>query len=385
MWYVVAATYDGGTARVYVNRVLDAEAEFGAPIKLTAEPPWLWIGNDHPGAEEVLDGAIDEVMIWDEPRSAEQIYDDMLGGGPDRDELGLMAHYTFDEFGSNLIIDHSGGGRHARLGWDYDVSARDPRQVLWNPGTRTRYMRLSSTMPGDVEGLAGDPGLQLNCLNCCSTQEVWQPIVNRHRDFHQRGQFPCDGSLDGPFVDTETFLTGADEVTRHNCESGFYRWQFHLPPIFENGAIYGVVNTDDMGVAFLNRVPISAEITQNDIDDLGTDRVNTEGHPLLSWPTADGVYSLDHSLLAPGANELILAVGSDFSEFEPAGAEFLAVVRYDRLADWNGDGAVNTIDFLTFLNHWNDRLPEADVNADGVLDTRDVRDCLNTWTFGCPE
>ncbi|HZW09530.1 MAG TPA: GC-type dockerin domain-anchored protein [Phycisphaerales bacterium] len=88
----------------------------------------------------------------------------------------------------------------------------------------------------------------------------------------------------------------------------------------------------------------------------------------------------------------------------PAGAEFLFVTPSDSLfydntdpdadfglrvelvpcpADTSGDGAVNTIDFITFLNLWNaeDRL--ADYDSNGVINTVDVITFLNLWTGGC--
>jgi hypothetical protein len=53
------------------------------------------------------------------------------------------------------------------------------------------------------------------------------------------------------------------------------------------------------------------------------------------------------------------------------------------IADFNGDGSVNTQDVLAFLNAWSARDPSADVNGDGVVDTLDVLAFLNAWNFGC--
>ncbi len=52
-------------------------------------------------------------------------------------------------------------------------------------------------------------------------------------------------------------------------------------------------------------------------------------------------------------------------------------------ADFNGDGVVNTLDVLAFLNAWSARDPRADINGDGVVDTRDVLAYLNLWSAGC--
>lgn len=52
-------------------------------------------------------------------------------------------------------------------------------------------------------------------------------------------------------------------------------------------------------------------------------------------------------------------------------------------ADFNGDGSVNTLDVLAFLNAWNAGDGSADINGDGVVNTQDVLAFLNLWNAGC--
>jgi hypothetical protein len=52
-------------------------------------------------------------------------------------------------------------------------------------------------------------------------------------------------------------------------------------------------------------------------------------------------------------------------------------------ADFNADGAVNTLDVLAFLNAWSAGEPSADFNADGTVNTLDVLAFLNAWSAGC--
>jgi hypothetical protein len=52
-------------------------------------------------------------------------------------------------------------------------------------------------------------------------------------------------------------------------------------------------------------------------------------------------------------------------------------------ADFNSDGAVNTLDVLAFLNAWSAGEPSADFNADGQINTLDVLAFLNAWSAGC--
>lgn len=53
------------------------------------------------------------------------------------------------------------------------------------------------------------------------------------------------------------------------------------------------------------------------------------------------------------------------------------------IADTNGDGAINTLDVLTFLNLWAAGEPDADVNLDGSVNTLDVLYYLNAYNAGC--
>ena len=52
-------------------------------------------------------------------------------------------------------------------------------------------------------------------------------------------------------------------------------------------------------------------------------------------------------------------------------------------ADYNGDGLVNTLDVLAFLNDWSAGNDGADWNNDGEINTQDVLAFLNDYNLGC--
>lgn len=52
-------------------------------------------------------------------------------------------------------------------------------------------------------------------------------------------------------------------------------------------------------------------------------------------------------------------------------------------ADFNGDGVVNTLDFLAFLNAFSAGDPSADFNGDGTVNTLDFLAFLNAFNSGC--
>ncbi|HZW09746.1 MAG TPA: GC-type dockerin domain-anchored protein [Phycisphaerales bacterium] len=71
---------------------------------------------------------------------------------------------------------------------------------------------------------------------------------------------------------------------------------------------------------------------------------------------------------------------------EAAVDEFMVrdgVCADDCVADFNGDGTVNTQDVLAFLNAWNAGDGSADINGDGTINTQDVLAFLNLWNAGC--
>ncbi len=73
-----------------------------------------------------------------------------------------------------------------------------------------------------------------------------------------------------------------------------------------------------------------------------------------------------------------------FSGWNIDDVEIWGVVADDGCAaDFNGDGDVNTIDVLDFLNAWVAGDSSADFNNDGDVNTIDVLDFLNAWNAGC--
>jgi len=84
----------------------------------------------------------------------------------------------------------------------------------------------------------------------------------------------------------------------------------------------------------------------------------------------------------PGVFEAALLVRSN----DPEARVLEVVVRAEVVGacggDWDGDGAINTLDVLAFLNDWSSRDPRADLDGDGEVNTLDVLRFLNLWT-GC--
>ena len=95
-----------------------------------------------------------------------------------------------------------------------------------------------------------------------------------------------------------------------------------------------------------------------------------------------------------GANTFVLTVGdaqvADSGTYEvqasgPCGDVVSQPITVEVIcrADIGGDGQVNTIDVVQFLNLWVAGDPSVDWNGDGLINSQDVIGFLNDWVAGC--
>ena len=109
-WYHIAAVNDGGSRKLYVNGV-----EYnlsGSSLNVSANNNPLRIGSDY--ASRYFDGRIDEVRVWNVPRTQDDIIatmDTELSGT----ETGLVAYYTFNEGSGIILNDQTGNGHNGTL------------------------------------------------------------------------------------------------------------------------------------------------------------------------------------------------------------------------------------------------------------------------------
>lgn len=120
-WTHVAGTFDGTTARVYINGVLHSSKAMSSGIPVNTNV--LEIGGDVGIPSYSFSGLIDEVRVWNRTLTEAEIQESMNCEAP-QDNTGLVANYDFnngDAGGDNSnpavtnLDDVSGNGHHGLL------------------------------------------------------------------------------------------------------------------------------------------------------------------------------------------------------------------------------------------------------------------------------
>ncbi len=111
-WHYIAGVFDGSTKYLYVDGNLDASVSVTGTISTTNGPVEIATNSDWSGRN--FDGLIDEVRIWNGPRTQTEIQNHMnnvLTGN----ESGLVAYYKFDMSSGTYLYDHTGNGNLGKL------------------------------------------------------------------------------------------------------------------------------------------------------------------------------------------------------------------------------------------------------------------------------
>ena len=110
VWQHVAATFDHGVVKLYINGMLDRTVE-SVPSPMISSRP-LRFGHTHYRGYE---GVIDEVRVWNLARSESEIAEAM-GRYVEPTEPGLVGYWRLDEGSGDVTYDATAYGNHGRLG-----------------------------------------------------------------------------------------------------------------------------------------------------------------------------------------------------------------------------------------------------------------------------
>jgi len=109
-WYHIAVVNNNGSRIIYVNG--SQVSATGTPITNVANSDYVSIGSDF--SSRYMNGKIDEVRIWNDVRTADEIRQNMyhkLTGS----ESNLVAYYNFDNISGTSLTDVTGHGHTGTL------------------------------------------------------------------------------------------------------------------------------------------------------------------------------------------------------------------------------------------------------------------------------
>lgn len=119
-WYHVAATYDSGNARVFVNGIAGTSSSVG----MVSHMPVLRLGGIT--GYGFFAGQIDDVRISRIVRYAGSF---TPPSAPLTEDADTIALYVFDEGSGQTVSDASGNGYHLMLGRNAGTDSADPQRV----------------------------------------------------------------------------------------------------------------------------------------------------------------------------------------------------------------------------------------------------------------
>ncbi len=144
-WRHVAYTFDGTTSRLYIGGT-EVGTSTAAPPATGAD---LGIGC-HIG-DTVFPGYLDEVIVWNEARTAAQIAADRQGLSAEAiASPALLAYFKFDEGAGQVAVNAKPGGPDGTLGSLPEADLRDP---VWTPVSRI-ITGVEDDAPGGAFALA---------------------------------------------------------------------------------------------------------------------------------------------------------------------------------------------------------------------------------------
>ena len=168
-------------------------------------------------------------------------------------------------------------------------------------------------------------------------------------------------------------------------------------PVTAMGAVaaqqFGVFPIADEVLDFENHQILFMAGLMDTLPDADNELILPIGQCMIEIPTVEGgVIALApvSTFLLPEGDPLAICIGAN--GLVPAGTcgwmdneSDLFAWDFDLpcVADFNGDGVVNTLDVLDFLNAWSAGDTSADINGDGLINTLDVLAFLNAWSAGC--
>lgn len=351
-WYHVALTYDGSTMRAYLNGAADGTKSVTGTIYNGSSAVYL-AARAESGITRFLNGAMDEVRLWNTARSQSDIQNNMnneLTGN----ETGLVAYYNFNQGtagGSNTGLTQVTSGLNTS--YNPNVISGSGTLVFDNSGATLSLSNVKLNMEGVVQVTTGTT-LETNdslTLTATSASSYGQIIGNGTVTGNVSSQAWLDVStaryyqLGSPFTDAtlEEFNEGQTMVAANNNLGTVWLWNAAnaaweapsaLADVAVNGkgyAIYAGTNAsatflmNGSGVSELNGTVASGDVSvalgYNNGQAAsvgfagGTSQADTEGWNFLSNPYPSQYDWSGQTLPTGMSNAFYVEKGGSFASY----------------------------------------------------------------------
>lgn len=203
---------------------------------------------------------------------------------------------------------------------------------------------------------------------------------------------PSDGALEDHFgisiaIDDGIIAVGAD----HDRDNGIFSGSAYLFDVLTGAQLTKLLPNDGAAQDFFGlSIAIDNGIVAVGARTDGDSGFDSGSAYLFDVATGDQIAKLlpsdgaanDQFGISIAIDNGVVAVGAYLNDDLEADAGAAYVFGLCR-ADFNGDGTVNTLDFIAYFNAFNESDPRADMNGDGVVNTLDFLAFLNAFNEGC--
>jgi hypothetical protein len=371
VWTHVAGTWDGATLRIYVNGELSASKAW-VNASVDGSPRTTKIGRWYNDTEDhYFEGNLDEIRIWSETRTIDQIRDNMYRELPNpASEVNLAAYYQFDEGIGQTIEDLSLNNNTAVRGATAAVESSDPAWIAstapipyysvadgsWNTNATWAANQLAPTKDWARVIINDD-------VNVNSTETALEVVVSTTGNFtvdngntlDVTGDFTVksDATGDGSFINYGTFTYGNATVERYYPGN---EWHLISPPVSDavSGLFTGLYlqNHDEATNVYSDIIPVNISLTS------GT------GYALWNSSTATAQFNgmLNEGTIG-GVNNVTRSGSGNNYGWNLVGNPYCSSIDWDAASGWTKTNVNDAIYLHVNATTWATYISGAGVNG----------------------
>ncbi|HOZ23050.1 MAG TPA: FlgD immunoglobulin-like domain containing protein, partial [bacterium] len=161
-WVHVAVTYDGTTASLYINGILETSKTGKAAPRTLIRDLIIGAALHNDVYEYHFKGLLDEMSFWSVALTPEQIADRMFER-PRGSEESLVAYYSFDEGSGQFAHDKGPNLLHGRLGKTADTDESDPLWISIDRPARMAALAVLEKSFAPLEEVIEQEEIPLTC------------------------------------------------------------------------------------------------------------------------------------------------------------------------------------------------------------------------------